>query len=55
MIVVSVSSADGDTGIGGCFRRNENNRGKINEHIKKEQNNPVLNNVLDVPKWVLKK
>jgi len=33
-----VSSADGDTGIGGCFRRNENNRGKINEHIKKERN-----------------
>jgi len=56
-----VSSADADIGIGNAFvemKTIEDVRKKlqeINEHIKKEQNNPVLNNVLDVPKWVLKK
>jgi hypothetical protein len=56
-----VSSADADTGIGECFRRNENNRGyqeedEINEHIKKEQNSLKFQYRIgqrDVLKWVL--
>ena len=61
-MVVSVSYAYDDTGIGECFRRNENNRDirkrlqEINEHIKKEQNSLKFQYRIgqrDVLKWVL--
>ena len=61
-MVVSVSSADGDAGIGECFGRMKTIEDirkrlhEINEHIKKELNSLKFQYRIgqcDVLKWVL--